>query len=250
MSVSGKFSTMSMPDLVQWARTAQRTGVLRLRDDHGKEINVGLADGRIVFSSTNASRETYGAYLQHLGLYTEEQIAAALEVSRRTGAMFAAVLVYERKLSPEQALETLIAKTIEDICDAFLWSDGEFFFEPRPVQSTASLAINLDPIRVVVEGVSRAEMWNRITSFIHPNSYFEPSDEPFEELSGWEDARMAARVYSLLDGNENVNDVLERLPFGRYKVYRDLGAARKETDPSVRRHGSRRSREAASTRPG
>ncbi len=211
---------MSMPDLVQWARTAQRTGVLRLRDEHGKELHVGLADGRIVFSSTNAARETYGAYLQHLGLCTEENIAAALEVSRRTGAMFAAVLVYERKLSREQALDTLTAKTIEDICDAFLWPDGEFYFEPKPIQTAASLAINLDPIRVVVEGVSRAEVWNRITAFIHPNSYFEPSDEPFDETSEWEDARMASRVYSLLNGNENVNDLVGRLPFGRYKVYR------------------------------
>src|SRR5512140_2227596 len=98
---------MAMPDLVQWARTAQRTGVLRLRDDSGKEVNVVLADGRIVFSSTNAKRETYGAYLQHLGFCTAEDVEAALEISRRTGAMFAGVLVHEKKLSREQAIETL-----------------------------------------------------------------------------------------------------------------------------------------------
>lgn len=222
MSVSGRFSTMSMPDLVQWARTAQRTGILRLRDDHGKEIQVGLFDGHIVFSSTNEQRETYGAYLQHLGLCSEEEIGRALEISKRTGAMFAAVLVYEKRISREQAIETLTLKTIEDICDAFLWPDGEFFFEKKPLQSSASLAIDLDPIRVVVEGVSRAEVWSRITSFIHPNSYFEPSDDVFEETNGWEDARMAARVYSLLNGSENVNDLVEKLPFGRYKVYRAI----------------------------
>lgn len=211
-----------MPDLVQWARAAQRSGVLRLRDAAGKEIQVGLSDGRIIFSSTNAPRETFGAYLQHFGLCSEADINAALEVATHTGAMFAAVLVNQKKISRQQALDTLTTKTIEDICEAFLWPDGEFNFDPRKLVTADSLTINLDPIRVVVEGVSRAEVWNRITAFIHPSSYFEPNDDPFDPSRSWEDERMAERVYSLVDGNESVQDIIDRLPFGRYKVFRAI----------------------------
>src|SRR5450759_435296 len=116
--------------------------------------------------------------------------------------MFAAILGQEQKISRRQAIDTLTAKTIEDLCDAFLWPDGDFHFDPAQLKATDALAINLDPIRVVVEGVSRAEVWSRITAFIHPASYFEPSDETFDDNVPWEDARMAKRVYSLLDGNQ------------------------------------------------
>ena len=134
--------------------------------------------------------------------------------------MFAAVLVQQQKISRQQALDTLTAKTIEDLCDAFLWPEGEFHFDPRKLTTAESLTVNLDPIRVVVEGVSRAEIWSRITAFIHPSSYFEPSDEPFDSTRPWEDARMAQRVYSLTDGNRSVQDLVAGLPFGRYKVFR------------------------------
>jgi hypothetical protein len=222
VTVAGKFSTMSMPDLVQWARTAHRSGTLHLRDGQGKEIGVGLMDGRIIYSATNSPRETYGAYLLHFGLCSEADIHAALGIAKRTGAMFAAILVQEKKISRQQAIDTLTAKTIEDLCDAFLWPDGDFHFDPAHMNATEALAISLDPIRVVVEGVSRAEVWSRITAFIHPTSYFEPSDEPFDDGLPWEDARMARRVYSLLDGNQCVQNIVDRLPFGRYKAYRAI----------------------------
>jgi Domain of unknown function (DUF4388) len=114
VTVTGKFSTMSMPDLVQWARTAHRSGTLHLRDGHGKVIDVGLMDGRMIYSATNSPRETYGAYLLHLGLCGEADIEAALDIAKRTGAMFAAILVQEQKISRRQAIDTLTAKTIED----------------------------------------------------------------------------------------------------------------------------------------
>ena len=209
-----------MADLVQWARTAHRTGILRLSDDHKKEIQVTFKDGRVVYSRTNDPRAKVGPYLVHLGLCTEADIDEAIAIQRATGSMLMSILVHGRKMTEQHALGVLTEKTVEDLCDAFLWPDGTFTFEPKPPSPGVSLRIDLDPIHVVVEGVRRAEIWNRITAFIHPNSYFEATDAKIDEKLTWEDVRMAKRVYTLIDGNTPVGEIVEKLPFSRYKIYR------------------------------
>jgi uncharacterized protein DUF4388 len=211
---------MSMADLVQWARTAHRTGTLRLSDDAKREIQVTFQDGRIVYSRTNDPREKVGPYLLHLGIVTEADIEEAIAIQRTTGSMLASILVHAGKMSEKQALAVLAEKTIEDLCEAFLWQNGTFQFEPRPPSPGVALRVNLDPIHIVVEGVRRAEIWNRISSFVHPNSYFEATDAKIDEKLTWEDVRMAKSVYTLTDGNTPVGEIVEKLPFSRYKIYR------------------------------
>lgn len=212
---------MSIADLIQWGRTAQRTGLLKLNDDKGKEIQVVFRDGRIVFSSTNDKREQWRSYVIYHGYCSDEDFQEAFNIKEKTGASVASVLVHERKLTEEQAISTLSEKTIEDVCDVFLWRDGNFAFEPAVPTIKASLTINLDPIHVMCEGIRRAEVWDRIGSYIQPNSTFERTEEGLDEsTSGWEDQRMARYVYVLLDGDITVADLAGRLPFGRYKIYR------------------------------
>jgi hypothetical protein len=211
---------MSMADLVQWARTAQRTGILRLSDDLKKEVQVTFKDGRIVYSRTNDPREKVGPYLLHRGLCSEADIEEAVAIQRTTGSMLASILVHAGRMTEKQALGVLAEKTVEDLCDIFLWSDGTFLFEPKPPSLTVALRIDLDPIHVVVEGVRRAEVWNRLTAFIHRNSFYESTDAPIDEKPPWEDLPMAKRVHALLDGHIAVGEVVEKLPFSRYKIYR------------------------------
>ena len=209
-----------MADLVQWARTAHRTGILRLSDDQKKEVQVTFKDGRIVYSRTNDPREKVGPYLLHSGLCNEADIEEAIAIQRTTGSMLASILVHAGKMTEQQAMAVLTEKTVEDLCDVFLWSDGTFQFEPKPPSPSVALRIDLDPIHVVVEGVRRAEIWNRLSAFIHRNSYFEPTDAKVDDKAAWEDVRMAKRVYSMLDGNVAVGEIVEKLPFSRYKIYR------------------------------
>lgn len=224
MSLVGRFSTMSMADLIQWARTAQRTGVLTLSDEESKRIQVTFVDGRIVSSATNEQRETYSAYLLYLGLCSDADITDALAAQQSTGVMLASVLVHERKIGFTQAVETLTSKTIEDLCDVFLWTEGSFGFDPLARRAAVAISIDLDPIRLVYEGLRRADVWSRIGATVYSSSFFEPTSEALREGGGapWEDIRMARRVYPLLDGNTTVADVVAQLPFSRYKVFRAI----------------------------
>jgi len=222
VTVAGKFSTMSMADLIQWGRTAQRTGLFKFTDERGKEIRVVLNDGRIVLSSTNEKRERWRNYLLYHGFCSEEDIEAAFRVQAATGAAAAAVLVQGKKITRDQALTTLTEKTIEDVCDVFLWAEGTFEFEPTKAALKSSMTINVDPIHIVWEGLRRAEVWNRMNAYIHQNSFFESNDEPLDEKAKWEDSLVARHVLAKIDASTNIAEVTERLPFSRFKIYRAI----------------------------
>jgi hypothetical protein len=130
--------------------------------------------------------------------------------------------VHERKVTEDQALSTLTEKTMEDLCDIFLWPDGDFTFDPKVPQIKSSLALSLDPITVVCEGIRRAEMWNRMSAVIHPRSLFERTGQPLDDLGTWEDLKMARHVWVHIDDEVTVSDLLDRLPFSRYKIHRAI----------------------------
>ena len=139
-----------------------------------------------------------------------------------TGPAAAAVLVQEKKITQEQALSTLTEKTIEDVCDVFLWSEGTFEFEPTKAALKSSMTINVDPIHVVWEGLRRSEIWNRMNAYIHQNSFFESNDDAFDLTAKWEDMLVARHVFAKIDANINVAELTERLPFSRFKIYRAI----------------------------
>ncbi|MEO6486443.1 MAG: hypothetical protein ABIO78_00710, partial [Thermoanaerobaculia bacterium] len=111
-------------------------------------------------------------------------------------------------------------KTMEDVCDVFLWPDGDFVFQSRGPVIKDSVVINLDPIHLVFEGIRRNELWSRLNAVIHPGNLFERSSEFMDDKGAWEDVRVAKHVFVHLDGNVTVADLVERLPFSRYKIYR------------------------------
>ena len=222
MTIDGRFSTMSAADVIQWLRTSQQTGVLAVSDANEGEIVVTFRDGRIIYSSNKDQRESFSSYLVYQGLCTPEEIQEAIDEQSVSGTMLASALVKSGSLRETEAIRALTEKTLEDLCDIFLWRDGVFRFEPRRMPPRSSIVIDLDPIRVVSEGVRRVDVWTRITAYIHLRNFFEKTDEPFQEGETWEDERIARRVRDLADGSNNVDDIIDHLPFSRYRIFVSL----------------------------
>ena len=223
MPVNGRLSTMSIADVIQWARTAHRTGILKVKDDvekNPKELKVSFRDGRIVFSASNARREAFSRYIVFHGLCLQADVEEAIKTQEATGAMFASILVRNGKLTEKDAIATLTEKTTEDLCDIFLWKYGSFEFQPLGGGSVPSLPLGLDPIQIVAEGIRRVDVWNRITAYVHPRTFFEPTEADFSAVGPWEDERMAKFIRGYLDGQHNVDELLQILPFSRYKIFR------------------------------
>ena len=219
MKLEGTFTVMPPADLIQWARSAQKTGLLKLYNPAGKTIEVAFLDGRIVYSASDSPREKYGRWLVHLKLCTEADIRWARDRSQESNAGLGALLVSGGRLPETLALATLIQKTIEDLCDVFLWRDGAFSFKPVPMEKGQFLPIDLDPIRIVNQGLQRARIWNKLIAIIHPRIVFERTGLAFpSDPKGFDDKVIAQNVLLEVDDVRMVDEVIERLPFSRYKT--------------------------------
>jgi len=208
-----------MPDLIQWARTARRGGVITVRNPgDNSERKIYLHGGQIVACASNDHRDYYGNYLLRLGYCSEEDINRALAIQRETGVMIARILVMVEKLSLEDAVATLTEKTIDNICDIFLWEDGDFAYEQKDIAPTKLVEISIDPISVALEGVRRVDGWNELRTRFPPEAVLDTTEKPFPPSGEFANARVARAVLSQLDGERKLDDVFRELPFSRYLV--------------------------------
>lgn len=219
MPLSGNFSSMSMADLIQWARTARRTGVITARDPgQNAERRIFLRDGQIIACASNDPRDYYGNYLVRLGYCSEDDVNKALSIQRDTGIMVGAILVMVEKITSEVAVATLAHKTIDIICDIFLWQGGSFEYDEAPFTASKLVSISIDPISIAIEGMRRVDGWNELRTRIHPGAIFEPTGEPLRTDAETDGGRIGRHALALLDGQRTVEEVMERLPFSRYAI--------------------------------
>ena len=220
MSLIGTFASMSMADLIQWARTAQRTGIITVRnpaDNSSRKIY--LHAGQIVACASNDPRDFYGNYLQRLGYCSEEDLDRALQIQRETGIMVAQILVMVEKLKLEDAVSTLTEKTIDTLCEVFLWEDGSFEYDPRPIAPRKLIEISIDPISVALEGVRRLDGWNQLRTLHPADAVFEATGKTFSAEGGaYENPRVAQVVLATMDGDRSVDQISDDVPFSAYLV--------------------------------
>jgi len=208
-----------MADLIQWARTARRTGVITVRNPgQGAERRIFLQSGQIVACASNEPRDYYGKYLVQLGYCTDDDVDRALKIQRETGIMVGAILVMVEKIPREVAISTLTLKTIDIICDIFLWADGSFEYDPAPFPAAKLVTISIDPISIALEGMRRVDGWNELRTRIHPGAVFEPTGSPFTAAAEDENEKIARFTLALLDGQRDVEEVIENLPFSRFSI--------------------------------
>lgn len=208
-----------MPDLIQWARTARRGGIITVRNPaDSSERRIYLHLGQIVACASNDPRDYYGNYLLRLGYCSEEDINRALSIQRETGIMIARILVMVEKLSLEDAVATLTEKTVDNICEVFLWEEGDFAYEQKEIEPTKLVEISIDPISVALEGVRRVDGWNALRTRFPPEAVLDSTGKPFPPAGEFANARVARAVLAQLDGERKVDDVFLELPFSRYLV--------------------------------
>src|SRR5512142_614752 len=219
LSLSGTFESMPMADLIQWARAARRNGVITVRHPReGTERLICLENGTISACASNDSRDHYGNYLVRLGYCREEDVNRSLQIQRETGVMVGQILVMVEKLTRDDAVTTLTEKTTDNVCDVFLWDEGTFEYDPKPVPPRKMVELSIDPIGVALEGLRRAGAWNSLRIRFHRDSILEATDASFSAAGEYENPRVARIVLPLLDGQRTIGRLCRELPFSEYSV--------------------------------
>jgi len=169
---------MSLTDLLQFLGAGRKSGTLKF--DRGKITKqVYFKNGLIVGSKSNDPREYLGQVLLHYGKVDDNQLKAAREVQRTSGAKLGEVLVQQGFLTEDEVLEILKTRTLDAIYDLFLWQEGDFEFYDDDQPPEDLLLIEVQPTNVIMEGIYRIDELARYKTLV-------PSDRAILELgAGW-----------------------------------------------------------------
>ena len=218
MSLSGTFDSMPMADLIPWVGQGHRNGVITARSAReGRERRICLEAGKITACASNDPRDYFGNYLVQLGFCAPEDVARALQIQSETGVMMGQILVMVEKLTRDDAATTLSEKTIDNISEVFLWDDGTFEYDPKPLPARKKIEITIDPTAIVLEGLRRLEKWNGLRIRYHPESMLESTGAPFS-AGEYENPRVARTILPLLDGQRTIGRIWGEVPFSQCSV--------------------------------
>jgi hypothetical protein len=210
---------MSLPDLLQFLAAGRKSGTLKF--DHGKVTKqVYFKKGMIVGSKSNDPREYLGQVLLHYGKVDDNQLKAAREVQRTSGAKLGEVLVQQGFLTEDEVLGILKTRTLDAIYDLFMWNDGDFEFYDEEPSPDDLLLIEVEPTNVIMEGIYRIDELARYRTLV-------PSDRSILELNaGWTSSLKLGKEYRqilyFVEKRMSVAEICYHMHASAFHVYGQL----------------------------
>src|SRR5205823_1146153 len=144
MPLSGTFSTMPFPDLLQWISDARRAGQLSVTLEFEERL-LQFEGGNITqVESDDPRAHDLAELLRSRGLLDEAELQRAAEAQARTGQALYEVASVMKPAVREKIGEAARDHSVQTVLGLFLWRDGRFHFSdgdgPAP-------PINLAPRR-------------------------------------------------------------------------------------------------------
>lgn len=161
MSMYGNLSTMSLPDLLNWASLNRRTGILELeRNKICKRI--AFREGRIVACSSDDPPALLGQFLLSRGKIDRKTLHEALSRQETTGDNLGNILEEMGALSREEIERQVAAKAEENIYGLFDWTDAVFRFLENAPLDPYTIEVNLSVEDIMMRGAQRHDELERI----------------------------------------------------------------------------------------
>ena len=217
--IQGNLSTMNVADLLQFLAAGRKTGMLRF--DGGKLVKqIYFEDGVIIGSNTNDPKEYLGQLLIHYGKLDEPKLKAALQIQREAGGRLGEILVSTGVLPQADVLEILRIRTLDIVYDLFLWEEAQFELYDNESPPEYFVRIEVDPTKVIMDGVYRIDEWKRYRSLI-------PSDRAILELgAGWTSSLNASKevrqILYFVEKRMSVAEISYNMHAAPFHVYGQL----------------------------
>jgi hypothetical protein len=202
----GSLSSMALPDLLQWASRAQKTGTLVLRDERiAKKIH--FLGGLVIGSSSTDPGDYLGQVLLSEGLISEEHLREAMETQARTRVMLGRLLVQRGLVSEDRVAAVLRHKAEETIYSLFLWTEGEFEFLDGELPPSEQVRIKIQIEEVLLEGVRRYDTSRKIRELLpHDRLVLARTAQALpQDIAA---KPFPSRIYGLVDGRRTLADII------------------------------------------
>ena len=217
--LKGRLSELSLPDILQYLRATQATGILTLVSGGARKA-LYLKDGRVCFASSNLPNDRLGEILIREGKITVEEYEASIRAISK-GKRQGKVLVEMGALSPKDLWDGVQFQVREIVYSVFQWEEGQFHFEESTLPDKERITVDLDVVQLVLAGIRRVEAHGRIQRR-YPSldlvleSVAEPPEgslEPYEH-----------HVRALIDGERSVADICRESEIGDHETLKVLYA--------------------------
>ena len=220
MSFYGKLSTMSLPDLLQWASANRRTGILEL--ERNKICRrIAFREGQIVACSSDDPPALLGQFLLSRGKITGDNLRDALGRQAASGDNLGAILQEMGLLTRKEIDSQVAAKAEENIYGLFDWTDAVFRFLENAPLNRHTIEVNLSVEDILIRGAQRQDELKRIRrSFPNSGIVLRRSDQPLPgEVKG---SPMASRILQSINGERTLAEVLLHAHASEYLVIKFL----------------------------
>ncbi|MCB1152671.1 MAG: response regulator [Deltaproteobacteria bacterium] len=166
VEADGDLSETPFPRLLYYLYKFHRTGALRVELDQISKV-IYFRQGRPVFVTSNQSTESLGRYLVSRNFISVEQYNMSLERLLASGGNHGDVLLEMEAISPHDLFKGLREHVKEKVLSIFSWDRGTYRFRPGKFDLAENVAITIEPMDLIHEGVRRFYHLARLESFFN-----------------------------------------------------------------------------------
>lgn len=218
IALEGDLRRFRPEEVLQFIGTSEKTGILEVRAKP-MDLEVHFRDGRIVFSRAElrGTHDASGAIFVRTGVVTEENLAYALDLQKRSLKRLGTILVELGYATPTQVGDVLRLQVQEDALKLLKLSEGPFTFRTVAVSEEPYLP----PIPVeqmLLDCLRLLDEWPTIAGDL-PSFDAVPklTDQTGELLAHGADnplERGEMILYELIDGARTLREVIDRSRLG------------------------------------
>lgn len=217
MPLYGDLRTFSLEDVLRWAATNQKTGVLEVeRNTISKRVE--FRKGWVGSCSSNEPSALLGQFLLSRGRINETQLQHMLTLRKATRKRLGLLLVEMSVLSRAELANEVAAKAQETIHSLFDWEQGAFFrFDEGATLDPDQIEVNLSVDELIVEGKKRAGELREIRK-VFPSSGAVLARTGVDAPAQLLERPSTRRIFDAIDGRRTIAEILLYARVSEFRV--------------------------------
>jgi hypothetical protein len=244
MALEGSLKDFGLADIFQLIYAQKKTGILKMKNAT-REAKVLFENGLVVTAdgSNLEGINKIGEVLLRTRRISEDQLKQALVTQRQSKEKVGVILVEAGAVNKEDLIKALGLQVKEAVFSLFQWKEGHYSFESSDISYERDYWLPINTEFLIMEAVRRIDEWPYIEKKI-PNLglVFEKIKEKEDKIKiakseedsladmvgeskkeeGIQITQDEMKVFSLIDGQQDVRQLIETTNFGEFETCKAL----------------------------
>lgn len=248
MALEGSLKDFGLADILQLIYHQKKTGTLTMRNSLS-EATVMFENGLVVTAdiSNTQGLDKIGEILLRSRKITHDQLKQALITQRRTNEKIGVILVTMGAVLNEDLIKALGFHVREAVLSLFKWKEGRYSFQPSDISYQREYWLPINTEYLIMEGVRRIDEWpyiertipsldlvyeknpqnsDKITVVSGGDGTAESLNEESRQEVGIQITRDEMNVYDLIDGRQDVRNLIKIANLGEFETCKALSNLR------------------------